>query len=292
MTVLRLWGVSVKINWLFLVVIILFALVGELARALTAFTVVFLHELGHVLAASFNGLKIKEIELLPFGGVAVFDDTLEIDYRIERIVALAGPMVNFGLVVLATVLTRYGYLNLELAIFFISYNLTIGIFNLIPALPLDGGRILRASLVPWYGFWKSTHYVLQITRLVAIWIAGWAFYMWIFRNCGLFSLLGAFFVYFAALKEAESSLYILYKYLSRKKSRILQMGIIPGEQYLVLADTMISNVLKTVSPRTFTRFLIYDKEYHFLGILTEIEVIEAFFEQGQNVPIYKLLSSK
>lgn len=292
MIVWRFWGIRLKINWLFLVVVVLFALVGELPSALTAFLVVFLHELGHIIVAKFSGLGISEIELLPFGGVAVFEDLLEIDYRLELKVALAGPLVNFFLILMAIILTRYQLLELELALFFIQYNLCIGLFNLLPALPLDGGRVFRAALVPWKGYWQATHLILRLTRLLALMIGVGAFYLWIVGYGGVLSLLAAFFVYFAALKESEVSIFILIKYLTKKKSRLLESGLISGEEYWVLSDTLLSSVIKSINPHAFARFLIYEKDYNFLGIITEIEVIDAFFEKGLNVPISRLLSSE
>ncbi|AZR73281.1 hypothetical protein BBF96_07705 [Anoxybacter fermentans] len=292
MTILKVLRVRLKINWLFFVVCFLFALVGDLFRVVTVFTAVLLHELGHVMTACYYGLKIKEIELLPFGGVAIFEDMLEIDPKVERNVALAGPLVNFGLVLLLTILIRYGCLNPELALFFISYNLSIGIFNLVPALPLDGGRILRAVFESFYGYWKATHWVLQITRVLALIIGVWAFFSWITGKVGLISLLAAFFVYFAAMKEEEQSIYVLMKYLIQKNTLLLESELVPGQQYLVLGDTMTAKVLKVINPKTFTQFLIYDKDYNFLGTLTEVEVIDAFFEEGKNVPIKELLITK
>lgn len=292
MLVCKIKGVKIKINLLFLVIIFLFALVGDLARALTAFTVVILHEFGHILAARHFKVKLKEVELLPFGGVAVFEGILEMDSKIERRVALAGPMVNFTFVLLAILSTRYGVIPLELALFFISCNLSIGIFNLFPALPLDGGRIFRATLTPWCGYRQATHLTIQITRLLALLVGIWAFVSWLLGKATLLSLVAAFFVYFAAMKEEEQSIYILMKYLTRKKTLLFESECIPGQEYLVLGDTMILHVIKAMDSRSFAQFLIYDRDYQFLGKLTEIDVMNAFFEEGKNVPVRELLASK
>ena len=292
MTVFRIWGVRLKINWLFFLILFLFALVGDLARALLAFSIVFLHELGHVLTAVYYKIKVKEIELLPFGGVAVFRDLLEINPDVERRVALAGPMVNFVLAGLATLLTRYGVLSLETALFFISCNLQIGLFNLVPALPLDGGRILRATLVKGSGYRLATHETLRITRVVAILAALWAVLCWCLEKVSLVSLLAAFFVYFAALKEEVNSVYVVYNYLTRKKSLLNSAELVPLEQFFIMGDTMLTNALKVINPRTFVHFLIYDRDYHIMGKLTEIEVMDAFFTNGINVPISDLLKQE
>lgn len=289
MTVFKFGGIRFKINWLFLVIILLFALVGDLARALTAFTVVFLHELGHVLTAVRYKLRVKEIEMLPFGGVAVFEDFLEINPIIERRVALAGPAVNFVLALGAVLFTRYGVLTPETALFFISLNLQIGLFNLIPALPLDGGRVLRATLMKSSGYREATHQTLQLTRVVAVLAGVWAFLSWLLGKANPLSMLAAFFVYFAALKEEEQSFFVLLNYLTRKKSLLAHDELIPNQDYLVLGDTLVMNALKVINPRTFVHFLIYDRDYHILGKLTEIEVMDAFFLLGRNVPMKDLL---
>lgn len=292
MTVLQLFGIRFKINWLFFVVMILFALVGDLARALTAFMAVFLHELGHVVMALFYQMKVKSVELLPFGGVAVYEGLLEAHPKAERHVALAGPCVNFGLALAAALLTRYHLLPLNTALFFITYNVHIAVFNLIPALPLDGGRILRATLSSLYGYRKGTHITLRLTRVFALLAGVGAFVSWLLGKVSPISLISAFFVYFAALREEEQSFYVIMKYLTRKKMLLQEAELIQGEEFLVLGDTPLANVVKSINPRTFAHFLICDKDYHIMGKLSEIEVMEAFLEEGIDLPIRELLSSR
>lgn len=290
MTILKIRGVELKINLLFFVICFLFALVGNLARVLITFSVVFLHELGHVLMAYHYQIKIKKIEILPFGGVAELKDSFEVDPKIERKVALAGPLVNLGLVLLTSLLIRYDFLNNKAALFFITCNLGIGLFNLLPALPLDGGRILRASIASFYGYWKATHYTLRITQVFAVLMGVLAFISWFMGQTSMITLVIAFFVYFAALKEEEQSIYVLIKYLTRKKEKLISLKIVPGQQYIVLGETRISKLLKIIHPTTFTQFLVYDRDYQFLGILNENKVVDAFFQEGKNVPIRELLN--
>lgn len=292
MTVIQLWGIRFKVNWLFFVVMILFALVGDLARALTAFTAVFLHELGHVFMVRCYGMQVKSVELLPFGGVAVYEGLLEANPKAERSVALAGPCVNFGLALIATLLTRYHLVPLSMALFFITYNVHIAVFNLIPALPLDGGRVLRATLTELFGYRKGTHVTLRLTRIFAFLAGVGAFISWLMGKVSPISLISAFFVYFAALREEEQSFYVLMKYLTRKKVLLQESELIPGEEYLVIEDTPLAKVVKSINPRTFAHFLICDKNYQIMGKLSEIEVMEAFFEGDIDLAIGELLSSR
>ncbi len=107
--------------------------------------IVLLHELGHSLAAQHFGVKVSHITLWPLGGVAWMEG-LPRDSRIECLVALAGPAVNLVLAAVATPLMLFGGPIAGFVSVFISINLLLGVFNLLPAFPMDGGRILRAYL--------------------------------------------------------------------------------------------------------------------------------------------------
>lgn len=115
------------------------------------FLVVLLHELGHSVVAQRMGVQVVDITLWPLGGMARMNAMPE-SSRVEGWIAIAGPAVNFALAALATVALFAGLsLNAPLWLSdalaqFVQVNLALGIFNLVPAFPTDGGRILRAWL--------------------------------------------------------------------------------------------------------------------------------------------------
>ena len=90
----RIAGVQLVLNRYFLALLCLYFLTGVLVKALVVFGLVFYHELFHVVAAMRLGIKVREIELLPFGGVAKMEDLLELRPSTELKVALAGPLSN------------------------------------------------------------------------------------------------------------------------------------------------------------------------------------------------------
>ena len=131
------------------------AMVGGVVFVLLLFACVVLHELGHSLAGRRFGYRVRDITLLPIGGVASFE-SLPTNPRQELIIAIAGPAVN---VVLATLL--YGLLRVGNAFVpveqlgvaegsilerLLVVNVFLALFNLLPAFPMDGGRVLRALL--------------------------------------------------------------------------------------------------------------------------------------------------
>ncbi|MFQ6055231.1 MAG: site-2 protease family protein, partial [Methanosarcinales archaeon] len=126
-------------------------LLGIIASILL-FTCVLLHELGHSYVAQKNGISVRSITLLILGGMAAIEDIPK-DYKIESKMAAIGPLISIsiGLIsyALYIFLNPYGtyvivsYLIILLGILAF-YNVLIGLFNLIPAYPMDGGRLLRA----------------------------------------------------------------------------------------------------------------------------------------------------
>jgi Zn-dependent protease len=125
--------------------------------------IVLLHELGHSLTARHFGVHVSHITLWPLGGVAWMGE-LPRDSRIEGLVALAGPAVNLALAALASpLLLSSGTLYL-VAERFVLINLMLGGFNLLPAFPMDGGRVLRAYLARRGDWLGATERAVSIGR--------------------------------------------------------------------------------------------------------------------------------
>jgi len=179
----------------------LFAASVTLLFATIAFTSVALHELGHALTARFFGVGTRAITLLPIGGVAMLNGDLRTP-RQEIAVALAGPLVNIAIAaalalterVLGVVLPSTA-LIFELLSLAIYVNLALALFNLIPAFPMDGGRVLRALLAGRIGRLRATRIAAQLGVALAavLFVAGFV------GNPTLIFI--AIFVYFSAKAE-------------------------------------------------------------------------------------------
>ncbi len=169
---------------------------------LAVFGCVLLHEFGHALMARRFGIETEDITLYPIGGVARLR-RLPRAPGAELLIALAGPAVNFAIVG-ALMLLRWMGLAEDLAGttlgFFMGQmvvvNLFLGLFNLIPAFPLDGGRVLRALLAGWLGRVQATHVAASIGRFLAVLFGLSVLYTGYWIHLAL-----AIFVYFAARAE-------------------------------------------------------------------------------------------
>lgn len=182
---------------------------------------VFVHELFHSLVAVSKGFKVQKIILLPIGGISVAEELPEkpID---EFLISIAGPAFNFAIVFLIAILVAvFPQLPWPWHIFFAAeptlemlneaiifyplfglfwVNFILGAFNLfVPALPLDGGRVLRSLLAMKFGFTRATHFASAIARVLAIFLGVLGlFYNWIL-------LIIAIFIYFGAGSEDEAA---------------------------------------------------------------------------------------
>ena len=154
MKLFQLGGISFRFHWVFVLLLFVLAFYGYLAETAILFSLVLMHEVVHMLVARAQGLEVGDVELFPFGGVARIEDVLELDPQVESVVSLAGPLFNFALVAISLLIYANipSWQNNEILLFFMRSNLTLGFFNLLPALPLDGGRILRARLCGVLGF--------------------------------------------------------------------------------------------------------------------------------------------
>ena len=138
------------------------------------FTCVVLHELGHSLTAMHYGIGVRRILLMPIGGMAEFDAIPRQPVR-ELWITLAGPAVNFviagvlwlllppavGSDIETMTVVDFGHLLMK-------WNLLMGVFNLLPAFPMDGGRILRAVLATRLNYIRATFWAVSVGKLLCI----------------------------------------------------------------------------------------------------------------------------
>ncbi len=170
------------------------------------------HELAHCVVAQHYGCRVREIKLTLIGGIASLNE-LPKRPREEMIMAAAGPAVSLligAALILVSKLapnpaspwgeTFYTMRNvgviLALTMHLGMVNIVIGVFNLIPAIPLDGGRILRAALTPQQGFVRATFTSMRIGKILAV-ILGILSIRW--GNFPLFII--AVFIFFGAVRE-------------------------------------------------------------------------------------------
>jgi Zn-dependent protease len=174
------------------------------------FTCVILHELGHSLTARRYGVRVPRILLLPIGGMAEFD---RIPRRpaAELLITVAGPAVNFALVLLLAPFVWREVLGLVAVRDFTLpglltqlwwANLVMGVFNLLPVFPMDGGRIFRAALATRLPYLRATWWAVTVGRTLALVLAAVAVLYFDHLMAGVLFV----FIFFAAGAEYRALL--------------------------------------------------------------------------------------
>ncbi len=194
----RIAGIDIRVHLTFALILALGAYGGWLSDGFTGalfgvllmillFTCVTLHELGHSIAAQRFGIPVREIVLLPLGGVAFLARNPTNPWH-ELIIAIAGPLVNVVIAIVLALATGTAYalgvvdlaaLQLQggafprpslegLILWLLQANVSLVLFNLIPAFPLDGGRVLRAVLALLIGMPRATRVAALIGQVFAV----------------------------------------------------------------------------------------------------------------------------
>jgi Zn-dependent protease/CBS domain-containing protein len=171
-------------------------LVWGVLLALALFLAILLHELAHCLVAISSGARVESITLLMLGGISRIVGDIRRPGR-EAWMAAAGPLTSLGLAIVFFVLAQLlGGLPPDVpiaALVFAEINLMLAIFNLLPAFPMDGGRILRAALTPRFGRLSATRKAAAVGKGMAVifGILGLVSFNFVLLLIGVFVYLGA-----------------------------------------------------------------------------------------------------
>ncbi len=252
--------------------------VSGLGFILALFAIVVLHELGHALTARRFGIRTRDITLLPIGGVARLERIPD-EPKQELLVALAGPAVNvvlalllFGVLFVGAGLSTLAEFKLGGSHFLTNLmwvNVSLAVFNLLPAFPMDGGRVLRALLAMRMDYVRATNIAAHIGQGMA----------WVFGFIGLFTnpflVFIALFVWMGAAQEAGSA---------QIKSALggLPVGRVMITEFGTLApDDSLARAVEHVLAGCQQDFPVVENG-RVVGVLTRADLLKGLGKHGQS----------
>ena len=252
------------------------------------FVCVVLHEFGHVLAARGYGIRTPDITLLPIGGVARLERMPRKPSE-ELVVAISGPMVNviiaaaIYLVLGISAAINPGYDFLQSGHFFqklMMWNILMVVFNLIPAFPMDGGRILRAVLAMFMEYSAATRRAAAIGQGIAMVVT---IYMLLNHSFQPMLLLICFFVFMAAGQEAA-----LVTQQEATKNLRVRDAMLTDFRTLPPEATLRDGVALLLAG-TQQDFPVLDAHGGMQGMLTRHDLISALAEKGPGQPVVDVM---
>jgi Zn-dependent protease len=294
----RISGIDVYIHFTFVLFVAFLALVfyqtgGSRAAAdgtmflLSVFGCILLHELGHALAAREFKIKTRDITLYPIGGVARLERMPDKPLQ-ELWVALAGPAVNvviaaalFGILIAQGQLQPVGGMTVTQGPFLerlMMVNIFLVLFNMLPAFPMDGGRVLRALLATRLEHERATQIAAGLGQFMAV-----LFGLWGLLSGQVLLLFIAFFVWIGAAQEAGAA---------QMKSAI---GGIPVSGAMI-TDFHVVHPHDTL--RRACELVIAGSQHDFpvvwnnevLGILTRKDLITGLAQKGENASVSEVMN--
>ncbi len=310
----RLFDIPVELHWTFA-----FVLLGAiywgfnqgggwgsalwfLALVLSLFSCVLLHEFGHALTARKFGVKTKDIILSPIGGIARLNKLPDDPFH-EFLVAAAGPAVNIAIALLISPVYFFSSsqkqlqlvgsvipssnvfitdisLTEQLLFFVLFLNIVLAVFNLLPAFPMDGGRILRALLSMRFNRKKATQVSMLVGQLMAI---GFIFMGLTEMEIGSMkmSFMIAFIGLFVFVSASNEYRYVRFSYLLEQATLDKLLRRDPSPVY---PNTPMELVVETYAEGREKNFVVFDHWHNVLGLLTEEKIREALKKKDFGAP--------
>jgi len=260
----------------------------SLAFMILLFACVVAHEFGHIFTARAFGVPTPYVTLLPIGGVAQLERIPE-KPREEFLVAIAGPAVN---VVIAAVLVLLFGASLDGANLaamdrssvsmidrLAAVNIFLVLFNMIPAFPMDGGRVLRALLASQLGYARATEIAATIGQVVAFGLG----FLGLFGNPLLIFI--AIFVYLAAASEA-------HLVAVRAMARGVPVGAAMITHFETLPpDALTEQAVDTLLRTSQSEFPVVDSGGRPVGVLGRNDLIRALKQRGPDARVSDAMTS-
>jgi len=295
LTIGRIAGTAIRIHVTFLLFLLWIAITDyrsggfEAAKSsvvfvLLIFACVVAHEFGHILTARKFGVKTPEVTLLPIGGVANMERIPEDPWQ-ELLVAIAGPMVN---VVIAGLLIMVGgvavgelqSIDLEKATLLqrlALINISLVVFNLIPAFPMDGGRVLRALLAMRLGPQRATDIAAKLGQCFAF----------LFVAVGLFLspmlIFVGLFIYIAAVSELQAN-------MLRRFAEGLTVGEGMEQTVRCLSEKiLLSEAVDALLASSQRAFPVVDAKQMPVGLLERDDLLRGLKEKGPDATVTSVM---
>jgi stage IV sporulation protein FB len=233
-------------------------------------------------------IRTSRIILTPLGIMAKIEYS-NIEFLKEFLIAVLGPLSNFLMAAAGYYINSYFGDNSSYMSFFILCNISLGLLNLLPVLPLDGGRIVKNVLLKKCGYNIASKVFSTVSKVTAIFlvIAGLYQFLNTWYNLSLISI--GIFIYLSIYKERQYMLNESLMLLLRRKSEFLKKGIYEIEYIAASEEKTGIEILKSFRSNKYYIIKVFDNNMKQIGEICETELIKSIIENFYYITLKEII---
>lgn len=271
-------GKYLRINLWILPILFCSAIGGYWFMFILTYISAIVHELAHILCAKAFNVGISKVYLYPFGISARLDGGYIRSSEKEFFIAISGPVASLMLFCVFEILHR----RIALAVlgFAADANLWLCIINLVPALPLDGGRVIKSMLTARYGIIRAYNFMLRFSRFVIFLLMAAAVFVFFVSDFNFSLILISAFLLQNLCCEQQAVTIITLKEILSNSQKTEAFDTLPAKAVCVSEQKAASGILKLLSYDYFYIICILDKNSNITKIVTETQVLSALTSHG------------
>lgn len=273
---LQIGGVPIRVHPLLPLLLVLAAHTGALPQALALLSALIPHELAHLAAARAMGVNVAEMELTPFGAAARLTQTGRVSEARIAICSMAGPCANLLFALIWASLAYAGWLPVGAAKNLLRPNILLMAINLLPALPLDGGRALCALIGARIGRQKAVRAFTRLGCALSVLVAAWTIYIGATKGVWNIALLGcAVYLAACAAREEEAARTLSAEALIYRRDELKRRGHLPVRRVALPESATVADAIRLIRPGKVHAFTLYDDDMRPLGEIWEGALLTA-----------------
>jgi len=256
---------------------------------IVTYIIVLIHEFAHFIAAKRLGVSGDKLIIMPFG-VTMLMKTASIGSPEDELkIASAGPISNAVMAFLAFFLQRAGLLDNEWSDYLILLNFGIAFINIVPALPLDGGRMLKAYLTLKRGYIKAYNLTMLITKITAVLLVIFGIILAILTRFNFsFLMIGAFLIANTVSEQRGKNL-VLMREILYSRQKLEEIGAENSGVITMMRNAPARKALKILTYNKYYIVNIVDESMKIIGTVTETRLIQMLIDKGIKITAGDLL---
>ena len=263
---------KVEIDFLFLIVIPILVISGYAKEYFVAYISMLLHELGHTFAAVLLKNSIHLLKISPFGlKVEIQGKSIKTQ---RLIIFLCGPLINILLFIISVIIARTFPYHKSIFTLIAYLNICLAVFNLLPVMPMDGGKIAFELASARIGSYKAHKYICYVSYVLSVFfiIIGFVLVSYNMANFCLM-LIGIFIL--GELKSFKREVAIMnMKDVIYRRSRLLKKGIYPARDLVVVKNMRMGDIIRNLDFDRFHIIHVLDDDLKLMKVFTEQDIMD------------------